>query len=128
MKKFYIIIMFLGFNTASFAGDSQDVNKMSADGKKTGAWKIYGNDKAYAGKGFAVDAVAEEGTFQDGKKVGIWKQYFPSGKTKSEIEYKNGRPGEYLKHITKMVRLKKREIGKTTVTPEDLNVIIKMVL
>jgi antitoxin component YwqK of YwqJK toxin-antitoxin module len=97
MKKFYLSIMFLGFVVAAMAGDPQDVNKTDANGKKTGNWKIYGNDKTYAGKGFAADAVAEEGAFQDGKKVGIWKQYFPSGKVKSEIEFKNGRPSGTFK-------------------------------
>ncbi len=97
MKKFYLTIMFLGFFVAAIAGDPQDVNKTDANGKKTGNWKIYGNDKAYAAKGFAADAVAEEGEFQDGKKIGVWKQYFPSGKVKSEIEFKNGRPSGTFK-------------------------------
>lgn len=82
---------------SAMAGNPQDVNKTDANGKKTGSWKIYGNEKAYAGKGYAADAVAEEGSFQDGKKIGVWKQYFPSGKVKSEIEYKNGRPSGTFK-------------------------------
>ncbi len=91
-------MLFIGLVASTWAGNNpQDVNKTDANGKKTGAWKIYGNDKTYAGKGYAADAVAEEGAYTDGKKTGLWKLYFPSGKVKSEIEYKNGRPSGTFK-------------------------------
>lgn len=98
MKKLFLSFAFTGMVAFAWAGNPQDINKTGPDGKKTGMWKIYGNDKAWAGKGFAADAVAEEGEFQDGKKVGIWKQYYPSGKIKSEVEYKNGRPSGTFKN------------------------------
>jgi len=99
MKKFYLSLALVGMVVTALAGNPQDVNKTGADGKKTGHWKIYGNEKAFAGKGFAADAVAEEGDYEAGKKVGIWKQYYPSGKIKSEVEFKNGRPSGTFKNF-----------------------------
>lgn len=97
MKKFYLTILFSGLVVAAIAGNGpQDINK-TVDGKKTGTWKIYGNDKSFAGKNYPPDAVIEEGEYQDGKKVGLWKTYYPSGKIKSEVEHKLGRPSGAFK-------------------------------
>lgn len=99
MKKLLLSFVLAGLVSLSWAGNPQDFNKTDAAGKKTGMWKIYGTDKAWAGKGYPAEAVAEEGEFQDGKKVGIWKQYYPSGKIKSEVEFKNGRPSGTFKNF-----------------------------
>lgn len=97
MKKLFLSFVLSGLAGLLWAGNPQEINKTDAAGKKTGTWKLYGNDRLYAGKGFPADAVIEEGEFKDGRRVGIWKMYFPSGKIKSEVEYKNGRPSGSFK-------------------------------
>ena len=42
-------------------------------------------------KGYAPDAIYEEGEYQNNRRVGSWKLYYPNGKVKSEITYTNGR-------------------------------------
>ena len=64
-------------------------NALDADGKKVGPWKITGAMSSE--KGYAPDALVEEGTFERSRKEGLWKKYHPNGKLKSEIVYTKGR-------------------------------------
>lgn len=83
----YIIIVFIGILSSFQVSSAQ--NALDADGKKTGHWAITGSISQE--KGYAPEAVVEEGDFARGRKTGLWKKYWPNGNPKSEIIYKNGR-------------------------------------
>jgi antitoxin component YwqK of YwqJK toxin-antitoxin module len=69
-------------------------NATDAEGKKTGYWVITGAISSE--KGYAPDAIVEEGNFDKNRKTGLWKKYYPSGKLKSEIVFANGKAnGDY---------------------------------
>lgn len=84
IKGIVIFVMLVMITSIGFGQ-----NALDADGKKTGYWKITGaisNEK-----GYAPDAIVEEGNFERSRKEGLWKKYHPNGKLKSEIEYTKGR-------------------------------------
>jgi antitoxin component YwqK of YwqJK toxin-antitoxin module len=52
-----------------FSAQDSGVNKLDANGKKTGVWKkYYENGKLWY-----------EGSFKDGKPIGFMKRYYPGG-------------------------------------------------
>ena len=83
---------FLTFLTFVFLSGSlvYGQNAKDAEGKKTGYWVFTGAISSE--QGYAPDAKVEEGNFISNRKDGLWKKYYPNGKIKSEIEYKNGKP------------------------------------
>lgn len=86
-----ILIFFIGFCCQLYA-QPDTINQIDSTGKKTGYWKIFGNDPKYKSKGYLDNAIGEEGRYIEGKKTGTWKTYFSNGKLKLELEYKNNRP------------------------------------
>jgi antitoxin component YwqK of YwqJK toxin-antitoxin module len=73
-------------------------NAKDAEGKRTGYWVITGAISSE--KGYAPEAKVEEGNFISNRKDGLWKKYYPNGKIKSEIEYKNGKPsGKFVTYF-----------------------------
>lgn len=92
----YIIFVFLSVVLSTQLGYSQ--NALDEAGKKTGHWVFTGSNSKE--KGYAPDAVVQEGDFSRGRKTGVWKNYWPNGNLKSEINYKNGRPtGPYTTYF-----------------------------
>ncbi len=85
MRKSFVLILFtyLFFAQLSSFAQTTDttINKVDANGLKTGKWVVY-ND---------AHQKVEEGKYQEGKKVGLWKSYYPSGVLKNRITYVNGR-------------------------------------
>ncbi len=70
------------------------INYTDENNLKQGFWKIFGRMKRLPG--YEPDQVIEQGNYKNSRKMGLWTKFFPSGKTKSEIEYVNSRPnGNY---------------------------------
>ena len=70
------------------------MNVIDENNLKQGFWKIFGRMKKLPG--YEPDQVIEQGKYNSSRKEGLWVNFFPSGKTKSEIEYENSRPnGSY---------------------------------
>jgi antitoxin component YwqK of YwqJK toxin-antitoxin module len=101
MKKvFYIFIpIFICFITLSVAAQSapiideetgDPINLVDENNLKQGFWKIFGRMRKTPN--YEPDQVIEQGNYENSRKQGFWTKFFPSGKTKSEIEYKNSRP------------------------------------
>lgn len=75
-----------------YEGDT--INYIDENNLKQGFWKIFGRMKRLPG--YQPDQVIEQGNYKNSRKMGLWTKFFPSGKTKSEIEYVNSRPnGSY---------------------------------
>lgn len=69
---------------------SQDtINRVDATGKKQGYWRIVarGNNS-----GYQPGQLMAEGAYVGNRREGVWKRYWPTGKLKSLITYKMGRP------------------------------------
>lgn len=67
-----------------------DTNFLDDSGQRQGYWRITAamkNDGRYS-----QETVLEEGYYFDGKRGGVWQVYFPSGKIKSRITYRDDRP------------------------------------
>jgi antitoxin component YwqK of YwqJK toxin-antitoxin module len=77
-------------------GTQQDtLNQYNDSGQKTGYWIVTGSMKPEKTE-YAAESKIEEGGYTTNRRIGLWKNYWPNQKTKSEIEYKNGRPvGNY---------------------------------
>lgn len=71
-----------------YEGDT--INYIDENNLKQGFWKIFGRMKRLPG--YEPDQVIEQGNYKNSRKMGLWTKFFPSGKTKSEIEYVNSRP------------------------------------
>jgi len=70
------------------------INLIDENNLKQGFWKIFGRMRKT--KDYEPNQVIEQGNYENSRKQGFWTKFFPSGKTKSEIEYKNSRPnGSY---------------------------------
>ncbi len=95
--KIITLIVLLAFVNSFLAISYQDNNQLDEDGKKTGYWIITGSISKE--KGFAPDAKVEEGEFVRSRKTGLWKKYWKTGKLRSEITYKRGRPSGRLCHL-----------------------------
>jgi len=70
--------------------DGDTINVVDENNLKQGFWKIFGNMRKL--KEYEPDQLIEHGKYANSRKQGLWTKFFPSGKTKSEIEYKNSRP------------------------------------
>lgn len=70
--------------------EGDTINYTDENNLKQGFWKIFGKMKRLPG--YEPDQVIEQGHFNNSRKNGLWTKFFPSGKTKSEIEYANSRP------------------------------------
>jgi antitoxin component YwqK of YwqJK toxin-antitoxin module len=70
--------------------DGDTINVIDENNMKQGFWKIFGNMRKLPD--YAPDQLIEHGKYANSRKQGLWTKFFPSGKTKSEIEYKNSRP------------------------------------
>jgi antitoxin component YwqK of YwqJK toxin-antitoxin module len=70
--------------------EGDTINYIDENNMKQGFWKIFGRMKRMPG--YEPDQVIEQGNFKNSRKQGLWTKFFPSGKTKSEIEYVNSRP------------------------------------
>ena len=76
-----------------FEGDT--INVVDENNLKQGFWKIFGRMRK-SERAYQPEQVIEQGKYKNSRKQGLWTKFFPSGKTKSEIEYKNSRPnGSY---------------------------------
>lgn len=74
--------------------DGDTINVVDDNNLKQGFWKIFGRMKRLPN--YEPDQVIEQGKYANSRKQGLWTKFFPSGKTKSEIEFKNSRPnGSY---------------------------------
>ncbi|MBL4670371.1 MAG: toxin-antitoxin system YwqK family antitoxin [Flavobacteriales bacterium] len=74
--------------------EGDTVNLVDENNLKQGFWKIFGKMRKLPR--YEPDQVIEQGKYANSRKQGLWTKFFPSGKTKSEIEYKNSRPnGSY---------------------------------
>lgn len=70
--------------------EGDTINYIDENNLKQGFWKIFGRMKRLPG--YEPDQVIEQGNYKNSRKQGLWTKFFPSGKTKSEIEYLNSRP------------------------------------
>lgn len=70
--------------------EGDTINYIDENNLKQGFWKIFGRMKRLPG--YQPDQVIEQGNYKNSRKMGLWTKFFPSGKTKSEIEYVNSRP------------------------------------
>ena len=70
--------------------EGDTINFIDENNLKQGFWKIFGSMKKLPD--YEPDQVVEQGGYKDSRKQGLWSTFFPSGKTKSEIEYVNSRP------------------------------------
>ena len=70
--------------------DGDTINYVDENNLKQGFWKIFGRMKKLSA--YQPDQVVEQGNYKDSRQQGLWTKFFPSGKTKSEIEYVNSRP------------------------------------
>ena len=74
--------------------EGDTMNVIDENNLKQGFWKIFGRMKKLPD--YEPDQVIEQGKYKSSRKEGLWVNFFPSGKTKSEIEYENSRPnGSY---------------------------------
>ena len=74
--------------------DGDTINYVDENNLKQGFWKIFGKMEKLPA--YEPDQVVEQGKYANSRKQGLWTKFFPSGKTKSEIEFKNSRPnGSY---------------------------------
>jgi antitoxin component YwqK of YwqJK toxin-antitoxin module len=101
-KIFYIIIpvficsISVGQSLPSFIIVNGDTtNYTDENNLKQGFWKVFGRMKRMPA--YKPDQVVEQGKYKDSRKQGLWTKFFPTGKTKSEIEYKNSRPNGIYK-------------------------------
>lgn len=70
--------------------EGDTVNYVDENNMKQGFWQIFGKMRKI--QAYQPEQVIEEGNYTNSRKQGLWTKFFPSGKTKSEIEYKNSRP------------------------------------
>jgi antitoxin component YwqK of YwqJK toxin-antitoxin module len=74
--------------------EGDTINYIDESNLKQGFWKIFGRMRKEPG--YEPNQVIEQGNYDNSRKQGLWTKFFPSGKTKSEIEYVNSRPnGSY---------------------------------
>lgn len=101
MKKiaYTFIPIFICFITMSVSAQSaplideetgNPINVVDENNLKQGLWKIFGRMRKTPG--YEPNQVIEQGGYENSRKQGLWTKFFPSGKTKNEIEYKNSRP------------------------------------
>lgn len=69
------------------------INLVDVNGKKQGAWIIYGKDKNEPC--YQPEQKAEEGKFRENRKTGQWVEYYCNGQPKSKVTFVNGRPDGY---------------------------------
>jgi len=95
----FVVLIFVGTEIAASQTngatlETDEINKVDADGKRQGFWRVVGpvkNKPDHDG-----GKLYEEGNYVDSKKTGMWKRFWPNGKLLSEIEYKQNRPlGNY---------------------------------
>jgi antitoxin component YwqK of YwqJK toxin-antitoxin module len=90
-----LLSILIGFTSYAGSGNidpeqkMDTVNQKTADGRKNGYWMIFAHMRNEPN--FKPDDVIEEGRFKMSRKDGMWKKYFPSGKKRSDIVYKNGK-------------------------------------
>lgn len=89
--SFVTLLVLTGFAAAQSANDT--INKTDETGKRQGYW-IITNAIAQLPE-YAPTSKVEEGRYIDARKEGLWRAYFPSGKQKSRITFKNNRPNGY---------------------------------
>ncbi len=91
----FICSISVGQSLPSFEiSDGDTINYIDENNLKQGFWKIFGRMKKLPG--YEPDQVIEQGKFDNSRKQGLWTMFFPSGKTKSEIDFVNSRPnGSY---------------------------------
>lgn len=95
-----IFICFITYSVAAQSAPLIDeetgdpINLVDENNLKQGFWKIFGRMRKTPN--YEPDQVIEQGNYENSRKQGFWTKFFPTGKTKSEIEYKNSRPnGSY---------------------------------
>jgi antitoxin component YwqK of YwqJK toxin-antitoxin module len=62
--------------------EGDTINRIDANKNKQGLWYFFANNG---------QRVTEYGEYLDNRKHGLWTTFFPSGKKKHEITYKNGK-------------------------------------
>ena len=93
-SSFSLVLLFsalLAVPTFAEGGHGQDTqNKVDANGRKQGYWKVTANPSKH--DGYKAGSVVEEGEYSNNRRVGVWKHYWPNGNLKSQISYERGRP------------------------------------
>ncbi|CAN5198682.1 hypothetical protein BH09BAC5_BH09BAC5_20770 [soil metagenome] len=91
MKKYTLLLLLVLTGSGyAYSAASDTIGQVDAAGKRQGYWILYGRDKK--DPAYAADAKWQEGRYKDSQKMGVWIEYFPTGKTKSELTFVNNRP------------------------------------
>lgn len=98
MKKILIVILIPLFLFITYC---KGQNHTDENNLKQGHWIVLYKDIKRKTPGYKPDQVVEEGDYVDGKRVGVWKGFFPDGKTKHEITYKDGIPEGFARFYYK---------------------------
>ncbi|MBN2165662.1 MAG: toxin-antitoxin system YwqK family antitoxin [Marinilabiliaceae bacterium] len=77
----FCMMWLTGFSQGFLVYKGDTINRKDANNKKYGLWINFDASK---------QQVVEKGFYVDGKKDGLWISYFPNGKEKHRITFKNG--------------------------------------
>jgi antitoxin component YwqK of YwqJK toxin-antitoxin module len=69
--------------------NNDTINRIDSLGRKHGRWEVYRNSPDPGSPGDVANVKLEVGHYVDGKKEGEWTYYFPDGKLKEKVIYKN---------------------------------------
>ncbi len=69
--------------------DNDTVNRINCNGDKQGKWVVLKTTVIKAGEQ-ASSVKFESGFYINNKEEGFWKRYYPDGKVKDSVNYKNG--------------------------------------
>ncbi|KAA3651611.1 MAG: toxin-antitoxin system YwqK family antitoxin [Bacteroidetes bacterium] len=72
--KLFLVLLFV---SQQFMVNSQEINKLNAQGHKEGEWKSY----------YSSGTLRYEGQFADDKPFGVFKYYFQTGELKTVLEH-----------------------------------------
>ncbi len=80
---YLFLISIMSFSQSFEIYENDTINIKDKNNKKQGLWLSFNTDKA---------RVVEKSHYKDNRKNGLCTAYFPSGKIKHEITFKNGKP------------------------------------
>lgn len=83
----------MGQSFEIYRGDT--INRRDASDMRHGWWKVFNKDGKF--KGYAEDALVEEGEYVNNKKNGVWTKYYPEGTKKHELTFTNNVANGYAK-------------------------------
>jgi len=89
MKKYLVIITFLGLSIVSCSTKKTDFSKLL---ERNGVIFLINSDKPFTGDVVRVnnDKLEFEGSIKDGLRDGVWTYYFPNGQKNFEGLFKDG--------------------------------------